>query len=374
MQEVLYQLEAQLATHLRVLTDSQRRGLALWVCGTLLAKSACQNAVITALLWHANFDTLRQRLREWLYDGKDKARRCQRQLDVTTCFVPLLAWVLSLWEGRTLVLALDATGHQDHLTVLAVAVVYRGNAIPIAWHILPAHQKGEWNCHWKRMLTLLAPALKGYRVLVLTDRGMWSPDLYAHVQALGLLPVMRAPNQMLFRPHRQPLLPARALVPREDTAWIGAGHAFQSKLPATLIGVWLAGHKEPCFCLTSALPKEGEESLYALRMWIERGFRVLKSEGWQWEGTRRRDPVRASRHWLVLAVATLLTLLVGAAEEDMAPRGSLRIVSVFRRGLMALQHQLHCGRLRTGLRLRPQSLPRLGDHVEIVRHCPPAPT
>ncbi|HEY7033017.1 MAG TPA: transposase [Thermomicrobiales bacterium] len=44
---------------------------------------------------------------------------------------------------------------------------------------------------------------------------------------------------------------------------------------------------------------------YGLRMWIEVGFRALKGLGWRWERTRRTDPDRVARHWLVLAVATL---------------------------------------------------------------------
>ena len=68
-------VEQTLAGHFPHLRPAQHRGLALWVYGTILAQSACQNAVIAALLplgrWHA----LRQHLREWLYDGADRAVR-----------------------------------------------------------------------------------------------------------------------------------------------------------------------------------------------------------------------------------------------------------------------------------------------------------
>ena len=36
-------------------------------------------------------------------------------------------------------------------------------------------------------------------------------------------------------------------------------------------------------------------------------FRVLKSLGWHWERMRRTHAERVARHWLVLAVATLLS-------------------------------------------------------------------
>jgi hypothetical protein len=89
-----------LAHHLPHLRPAQRRGLALWVYGTMLAQSACQNAVITALLTVGAWHGLRARLRDWLYDGPDKAAPCQTQLDVTTCFAPLLRWLLAWWQGR----------------------------------------------------------------------------------------------------------------------------------------------------------------------------------------------------------------------------------------------------------------------------------
>ena len=57
-------------------------------------------------------------------------------------------------------------------------------------------------------------------------------------------------------------------------------------------------------------------SWYALRFWIELGFKAVKSLGWQWRKTRRTDPARISRHWFVLSVATLLTLAYGTRAED----------------------------------------------------------
>src|SRR3954451_22638688 len=88
---------AQPPPHLR---GPQRRGLALWVLGAVLAHSACQAAVLVALLPWAPYHALRQRLREWLLDGADKAVPCAAQVEVDRCFAPLLRWVLGWWQGR----------------------------------------------------------------------------------------------------------------------------------------------------------------------------------------------------------------------------------------------------------------------------------
>ena len=90
-----YQIQQTIETHLPQLSQPQLTGLVLWVCGAILAGSACQNAVASALSpWH-KWNNLRQYLREWLYDGSDRKSPCQTQLDVTLCFAPLLRWVLA---------------------------------------------------------------------------------------------------------------------------------------------------------------------------------------------------------------------------------------------------------------------------------------
>ena len=84
-------LHDQIQRHLPHLRPAQRRGLALWVGATVMARSGCQNAVLGVLQslgfsWHAT----RQYLREWLYDGSDRAAPCRVQLDIEACFAPLL--------------------------------------------------------------------------------------------------------------------------------------------------------------------------------------------------------------------------------------------------------------------------------------------
>ena len=94
-----YQIQQTIETHLPHLSQPQLTGLVLWVCGAILAGSACQNAVASALSPWGRWNNLRQYLREWLYDGSDRTSPCQTQLDVTLCFAPLLRWVLAWWRS-----------------------------------------------------------------------------------------------------------------------------------------------------------------------------------------------------------------------------------------------------------------------------------
>ena len=92
--------------------------------------------------------------------------------------------------------------------------------------------------------------------------------------------------------------------------------------------VWYSEQEEPWIILTDLAPDQVGPSWYALRFWIELGFKALKSLGWKWDKTRRTDPTRVSRHWLVLSVATLLALAYGTRVEDAQERriapGNLR--------------------------------------------------
>jgi hypothetical protein len=361
------------------------------VAGLLEAKSGCEAAILTALEplglpVHAT----RAHLREWLCDGADRAAPCATSVDIEGCFAPLLGWVLAWWVGDTVPLAIDATSLRDRQVVLSISVLYRGSAIPVAWVVLPHRGKGLWMPHLARLLTLLAPAVPPHMtVLVMTDRGLWSPQLWRHITANGWHPLMRIRPDATFAPAGQRRQRAQELLPGPGWCWVGEGVAFKHKatrLAATLLVVWDAAQREPWLLLTDLAPAAVEGSWYGLRVWIELGFRALKSLGWHWERTRRTHPLRVARHWLVLAIGTLLSLAVGTRLEDAAQRGlppgrlrrprtatpapiRRRQRSLFTRGRDWLHHQW--GRGRRGWRawwLWPEALPPLPATLTLIRH------
>jgi hypothetical protein len=157
-------------------------GLAMYSYATVMLRCCGLSVVSTFLaeLLGQPPNTVRQRLREKLYDAPDQRGPQRCELDVTTCFAPLLRWILDWWisEERRLALALDATNLGQRFTVLCVSVVYRGCALPIAWVVLPATQHGRWIPHWKRLLKGLRGVVPAdWRVIVLTDRGLYSKAL-----------------------------------------------------------------------------------------------------------------------------------------------------------------------------------------------------
>ena len=379
----LYALSRELERRLPSLQGRLRRVLALWVKGAVLAHNGCQDSTAVALEMHGHYETVRRELREWTYDDADRIHSWGpgTEVDAAACFPELLRWVLDLWTPgggdsateTSLVLALDPTHQRDEWVALAVSVVYREQAIPVAWHVVRADASESWMAHYRRLLGLLAPAVPaGMPVHVLCDRGLDSRDLWARIRELGWHPVLRYSPHVTFRPTGGDRVPVRSLGGGPGTFWVGAGEAFgEDPLPGTLIVLHAQECEEPWVLLTDTPPAHTGASLYACRHWIEQGFRGLKRGGWQWGRTRRTDPVRVARHLLVLAVATLLAVAYGTRREQARARGlppgrlrrpptrapskprAARRFSVLRQGAACLRRLLDRNRLWTRVWLTP---------------------
>jgi hypothetical protein len=318
--KALYQWDQRVASYFAELPPARRAWLALVSYGLVLAHSALLNAVVLrlAVALGSTFNALRQRVRK-LYQPQQDAGGHDRSFDHTACFGPLLRRASAGFADRRLALALDPTNLGDRFTILTVSVVFRGCAVPVAWQVQKGDAKGSWNDHWTRLLGLLHQALgDGWQVLVLSDRGLESRDLFAAITALGWHPLMRVKKAGTFRPGgwRRGHAMGR-FAPAAGRRWAGSGVAYPGggRLDCTLLACWEPGHAEAWLILTDLPPGGADPAWYAWRMWIEQGFKVVKSGGWQWQRTRMADPARAGRLWAVLAVATLWMVEVGGAAE-----------------------------------------------------------
>jgi hypothetical protein len=153
--------------HLPHLSTPQATVLALWSFGMVLARSCALTAVshLLAKGMKRKEQTVRQQLREW-YDEVPRKRGPKRQaLQVETCFPVLLGWVVSWWQGTQLALAIDATALGTRFVVLAVSVVYRGCALPVAWVVWPANTKHAWRREWLRLLRRLRALHTSHRII-----------------------------------------------------------------------------------------------------------------------------------------------------------------------------------------------------------------
>jgi hypothetical protein len=339
------------------------RDLAHYSFGAVLARSCGLVRVVTQLaaLLLCSCHTLRQRLRE-LYQPADVQRGSARStFDYTLCFGPLLRWAASGQPTPRLVLALDPTCHLDRFRVLCASVLYQGCAVPVAWVVQTAKQKGSWNDIWKDLLGRLHTALgAGWDVLVLTDRGLESAELFRAIVTLGWHPLMRVKKGGTFQPdgwHKGYAL--KAFAPAVGRRWAGVGVAYPGgeKLSGTLLACWDQGHEEAWLLLTDLPAGAANPAWYAWRMWIEHGFKVCKSGCWQWQHTRMSDPARAARLWAVLAVATLWMVEVGGEGATLSLPTLPRWVSLVQAGLARVLSALCRGEALPHGRLHEQPWP-----------------
>lgn len=305
----------------------------------------------------AKEDNVRQRLREWNRSQPDKAGKQRRELVVAHSFVPLLRWVLSWWgdDEHRLLLAMDATTLGQRYVVLAISVVYRACAIPIAWQVYAFDQQSSWKPVWLAMFDQFAHAIPAdWTVLVMSDRGLYAQWLFSAIQQLGWHPFLRINSNAHYHlPAENDFYPIRQLANRPGCEWAGRVICFLVRsLDCTLLVRWAAGYRDPWLILTDLPPDQANIAWYGCRAWIECGFRQTKRAGWQWHQTRMTDPDRAARQWLAMAVATLWVVSVGGEVDASLPASTIaplnpkaklkpaRSLSCFRQGILKIRAAL----------------------------------
>jgi hypothetical protein len=352
--EPLSQWREIVSTAFPRLSQPQATVLALWSYGMVIAKSCGITLVCATLALQLGCSeaSLVQRLREWCYGAKDKRGDQRQEVDVSTCFAPLLNWILSRWpaDEPRLVLALDASTLKKRFTVLCISVVYRGCAIPVAWKIVGAEEKGRWQPYWITLLSHLSACVpEQWTVLVLSDRGLYAPWLFEHIVGCGWHPFMRINKQGNVRPlAEQNFRGLASIAPRPGSSWCGMVDCFsdkKSRLRCSLLARWDEGYQEVWLIVTDLAPQQATAAWYGMRSWIEAGFKDTKRGGWQWHQTKMVDPRRAERLWLAIAVATVWVVSVGGQADATLPVSSLDALP-----------ELHVARRKATGRSRPRMI------------------
>ena len=327
-QERLSQWHQEVSTAFAQLSKAQAFGLALWSAGIALTGSGgiSQVSALLALVLKQKEGTVFQRLREWYLDAPHKSGDHRRDLEVANCFAPLLCWIVRLLGGSEcrLALALDATTLAERWTVLSVSVLVRGCAIPVAWKVIGGHAKGSWRPHWEGLLNQLQGSVPAdWLVLVLADRGLYARWLFQTIVRCGWHPFLRINLAVKARPvSGEPFEWISAWLPKPGRAWHGEVDCFvqkKSRLRCTLLMQWEAGYAYPWVVITDLPPEQANIAWYALRAWVEAGFKDLKRGGWGWQHSKMQDASRVERLWLAMAVALVWTVRLGSQADSQLP-------------------------------------------------------
>lgn len=324
--EYLKQWTRIVSEHMPHLSIPQAVGLATWSFGIVMTKSSSLSKVsqFIALVNGEKASAVRQRLREWYEEASAKKGHHRRSLKVSSCFAPLLMWVLSLLpkNQQQIALALDATTIGSKFVVLSLNILLAGSGIPIAWRVVLAHQPGSWKKHWQELIDSLQSVIPShFEVIVTADRGLYADWLYQLIVEQGWHPFLRINHQGTYRLRAahtwQPLV---NVVSAPGQSWSGNIVCFKTNpLKCTLLARWDIGYKDPWLILTNLEPSSASALWYALRSSTECVYRDIKSDGWCWHNTRLLDPLRAERLWLAIALATLWMVIKGGETENQSP-------------------------------------------------------
>ena len=136
-------------------------------------------------------------------DQESREQWVRRQLSNNTkgtleLFRPLAQSLLAGLAGRSIRLILDPMDLSDDLTIIQLAVAYRGRALPLAWmtvYIKPGTVQ--------EAIQLLFGEIKAWlpaeaRVYLIADREFHGEDMLALIQAQTWIPVVRTKGNLII--------------------------------------------------------------------------------------------------------------------------------------------------------------------------------
>jgi hypothetical protein len=301
------------------------RRLALVIVGLLAAKSSVVSQMASGL-WEqgvseAQVPSIARRVRRTLRDERMTWARWYAPAVRT-----LINWAGLQRRGKSAILALDESSQEDRVHVLRVSLTYWGVAIPLAWEIWPQNVALAEGEYWRRVdavLDRVATVLPaGLTVIMTADRAFDIAPFIDRLAARGWHWVVRlkaeGAHRFTDRLGREQGL--KTLIHRHVAApgrrWKARGRIFKDAgwRDASVVAIWAPGAKERLVVITDLPPRWEVLRHYDRRFWIEPGFRIDKSAGWQWEASQVTDLDHVERLLVAMAWATLLVLCLGLAE------------------------------------------------------------
>jgi hypothetical protein len=289
----------------------QQRALALFSLGVASAKHCGMARVAAVVPGGATVPSTTRRFERLL---------ANERLDVRRARAAIGAAVLEQGRGQTLWLALDET-HQGRtetgarLGMLALRLVYRERAIPLAWTCYrPGEAAAPFSVLIGRLITEVAALVPpATRVVLMTDRGLSWPVLLDQCRRVGWSFLCRVQGQTRLQTADGQIRTIRSCAPRPGTRWQGCGRAFLRAgwRAVNVVALWRRGDDEPWLLVTDLDPTWVRCSQYRHRMDEELSFRDDKTAGFDWDASRVRDPAHMDRLVLVLQLAACFVLAQG---------------------------------------------------------------
>jgi len=285
-----------------------------------------------------------------------RRRRAERLLandrcDVTWCAGVLGRQISANFAGLPLVLMLDETRGPGDVRCLKLSLGYHHRALPLAW---TCYRDGRLPAPMPQLIErLLRGAMASIRpqahptITLLADRGLAWPRLLDLCRELGLSFVLRVQSSTRAMSGDGPVRRVDHWTRRPGDRFSAAVRVFKKAgwRDVHLLAVWDVRCKQPWLLISDRPGLSAAVCRYCKRMWCEQSFRDDKSGAWQWHTSRVRDPQRAARLLLLMALATVLAVMLAGQMIKRGLRRSIdphrqRRLSYVQLGLCCLQQLL----------------------------------
>jgi hypothetical protein len=318
-------------------------------------------------------------LSQWLLyrTGSAKAASKQRQLsrwlhnskiDPLTIYRPLIQKILLEFADQTLYLALDSSRLWNRFTIVRLALIYRGRALPLTWIVQASQTAKVTFTDYQPLLVSVAAWLpSSCRVILLADRGFGDRRLFRQASKLGWHFRIRLKSAFwVYRKGKAPSKIGRLMPAKGEALFLHRVKITKHRYGPLYLALahvqtpegyeqWAIVSDEPTHLTTF--------DEYGLRFDIEENFLDDKSNGFQLQSTEIRDEQALSRLSLILATATLYLVCSGVAVVSLGYRQLVdphwqRGLSYFQIGWRWIHYALYHGkRLLTFLWLDPEPDP-----------------
>lgn len=292
----------QLAQFHPQLRKTLLRNLSELVAAVTMARSVQLSAIGAKLPVNVSEEARQQWVRRQL---------CNDTEDTLQLFRPLAESLLAGFAGRSVRLILDPTDLAADLTIVQIALAYRGRALPLAWlttYVKPDTVKDAIRLLFAEIRTWMP---KDARIYLIGDREFHGQDMLELIQEQNWIPVIRTKGNLLVeledgtRCRIADLAPPpgqRSFYQRVRLTGEGWGLYSLSLANATKAK---RGQKpqDPWYIVCTEPATPHILALYATRMWVDEMFRDLKSQGFHLEQTRLTHTDRLDRLMLALALA-----------------------------------------------------------------------
>lgn len=328
-------------TYLPELHGHQVKALASLSYGLAAARSCSSGQVCLQVPGCAKPASTRRRQERLLANPRLKSRAAMARLS---------AHLLAEWPYPQVLLILDETPKGEALRCMKLSLGFHRRVIPLLSlcyrpdhppRPLPALVAGML----RQVRALMPPQVE---VTLLADRGLCWPILVRRCRKFQWHWVLRVQSQTRFQETSGREQAIGTLVAYPGQQFYGAGRVFKKAgwEAAAVVACWPEKSREPWLLITDEKASFRHCRSYCKRTWCEETHRDEKSSGFQWQASKVNQPRHAQRLVLLLALAMLLAVALGAHVLRRGWRKALdphrrRRLSYFQLGLRFLIWCIH---------------------------------